>query len=328
MDRPAGREKTGMEVSFCFVVFRLFGIGLSAMILYNIKRNHSNKRKARKYVKVLASCLFLLVADFVMTMVLYLSDKTDTMLDLVFDGIFLGLIIISAVHLAIYAYFFLDIEIRHRNRMLKKVIEDAICIIPSIVLTVVAFIDKSQDLTIALLLLYLMALYIDNQNELISLDPLTRLNNRNELTGYLWYKLSTPMRGRICLLMMDMNRFKSINDTYGHVEGDQALIAVASCLKKACGGIPGRPFIARYGGDEFIVVMETESDLDVDHLCDYIHMTLAVENHRLKKPYNLSISIGWVRNEQNNRSIKKLLRRADIELYEKKRQFKERERTA
>ena len=57
-------------------------------------------------------------------------------------------------------------------------------------------------------------------------------------------------------------------------------------------------------------------------------MTLAVENHRLKKPYNLSISIGWVRNEQNNRSIKKLLRRADIELYEKKRQFKERERTA
>ena len=146
-----------MEVSFCFVVFRLFGIGLSAMILYNIKRNHSNKRKARKYVKVLASCLFLLVADFVMTMVLYLSDKTDTMLDLVFDDIFLGLIIISAMHIAIYAYFFLDIEIHHRNRMLKKIIEDTFCVIPSIVLIAVAFIDKSQDLTIALLLLYLNA---------------------------------------------------------------------------------------------------------------------------------------------------------------------------
>jgi diguanylate cyclase (GGDEF)-like protein len=246
----------------------------------------------------------------------------------IFYGIYLVTLVIAVSYMAVYAYFYLDIEIRHRNRMLKKTIEDAICIMPSVFLVAVAFVDKTQIITIALVLLYLMALYIDNQNELISLDPLTRLNNRNELTGYLWYKLSTPMRGRICLLMMDMNRFKSINDTYGHVEGDQALIAVASCLKKACGGIPGRPFIARYGGDEFIVVMETESDLDVEHLCDYIHMTLAVENHRLKKPYNLSISIGWVRNEQNNRSIKKLLRRADIELYEKKRQFKERERTA
>lgn len=317
-----------MEVSFCYVVFHLFGIGLSAMILYNIKRNHSNKRKARKYVKVLALCLSLLTADLIRYLVLSFTDNEGSVMNRILYGIYLVTLVITVSYMAVYAYFYLDIEIRHRNRMLKKTIEDAICIMPSFFLVAVAFVDKTQIITIALVLLYLMALYIDNQNELISLDPLTRLNNRNELTGYLWYKLSTPMRGRICLLMMDMNRFKSINDTYGHVEGDQALIAVASCLKKACGGIPGRPFIARYGGDEFIVVMETESDLDVEHLCDYIHMTLAVENHRLKKPYNLSISIGWVRNEQNNRSIKKLLRRADIELYEKKRQFKERERTA
>lgn len=298
------------------------------MILYNIKRNHSNKRKARKYVKVLALCLSLLTADLIRYLVLSFTDNEGSVINRIFYGIYLVTLVITVSYMAVYAYFYLDIEIRHRNRMLKKTIEDAICIMPSIFLVAVAFVDKTQIITMALVLLYLMALYIDNQNELISLDPLTRLNNRNELTGYLWYKLSTPMRGRICLLMMDMNRFKSINDTYGHVEGDQALIAVASCLKKACGGIPGRPFIARYGGDEFIVVMETESDLDVEHLCDYIHMTLAVENHRLKKPYNLSISIGWVRNEQNSRSIKKLLRRADIELYEKKRQFKERERTA
>ena len=317
-----------MEVSFCYVVFHLFGIGLSAMILYNIKRNHSNKRKARKYVKVLALCLSLLTADLIRYLVLSFTDNESSVMNRIFYGIYLVTLVIAVSYMAVYAYFYLDIEIRHRNRMLKKTIEDAICIMPSVFLVAVAFVDKTQIITIALVLLYLMALYIDNKNELISLDPLTRLNNRNELTGYLWYKLSTPMRGRICLLMMDMNRFKSINDTYGHVEGDQALIAVASCLKKACGGIPGRPFIARYGGDEFIVVMETESDLDVEHLCDYIHMTLAVENHRLKKPYNLSISIGWVRNEQNNRSIKKLLRRADIELYEKKRQFKERERSA
>lgn len=317
-----------MEENYYYVIFRLFGIGLSAMILANIKRNHSNKRKARNYLKILILCLFLLGTDLIGHFFEDADKAFFRILDKVFSGLYIVVFAVIAVYMIVYAYSFLDIEIHLRNRTLKKILEDGICLIPSTALTIIAYIDKTQTLTIATLLLYMVALYNDNQNELISLDPLTRLNNRNELTGYLWYKLSTPMRGRICILMMDMNRFKSINDTYGHVEGDQALIAVASCLKKACGGVPGRPFIARYGGDEFIVVMETESDLDAEHLCDYIHMTLAVENHRLKKPYNLSISIGWVRNEQNNRSIKKLLRRADIELYEKKRQFKERERTA
>ena len=317
-----------MEESFCYVVFRLFGIGLSAMILFNIKRNHSNKRKARNYFRLLVLCLVLLVVNLIGYFFVDASGKALMAVGVVFKGLYLALLAVISVYMVMYAYNFLDIEIRNRNRTLRKILEDIICLIPSAAFIIIAYLDKTQTVTIAIILLYMVALYNDNQNELISLDPLTRLNNRNELTGYLWYKLSTPMRGRICVLMMDMNRFKGINDTYGHVEGDQALIAVASCLKKACGGVPGRPFIARYGGDEFIVVMETESDLDAEHLCDYIHMTLAVENHRLKKPYNLSISIGWVRNEQNNRSIKKLLRRADIELYEKKRQFKERERTA
>lgn len=317
-----------MEGSFYFVVFRLFGIGLSSMILFNIKRNHSSKRKSRSYFKLLVLCLFLLAVNLFGYFFQEASNKAVHVIGLTFNGLYIAIEAVTAIYMAVYAYLYLDIVIRRRNRILKKVLEDGICIIPSLIFVIASYVDRSQTIATSLLLLYMMALYNDNQNELISLDPLTRLNNRNELTGYLWYKLSTPMRGRICLLMMDMNRFKSINDTYGHVEGDQALIAVASCLKKACGGVPGRPFIARYGGDEFIVVMETESDLDAEHLCDYIHMTLAVENHRLKKPYNLSISIGWVRNEQNNRSIKKLLRRADIELYEKKRQFKERERTA
>lgn len=317
-----------MEGSFYFVVFRLFGIGLSSMILFNIKRNHSSKRKSRSYFKLLVLCLFLLAVNLLGYFFEEASNKAIHVIGITFNGLYIALEVVTAIYMAVYAYLYLDIAIRRRNRILKKVLEDGICIIPSLIFVIASYVDKSQTIATSLLLLYMMALYNDNQNELISLDPLTRLNNRNELTGYLWYKLSTPMRGRICILMMDMNRFKSINDTYGHVEGDQALIAVASCLKKACGGVPGRPFIARYGGDEFIVVMETESDLDAEHLCDYIHMTLAVENHRLKKPYNLSISIGWVRNEQNNRSIKKLLRRADIELYEKKRQFKERERTA
>ena len=131
-----------------------------------------------------------------------------------------------------------------------------------------------------------------------------------------------PGRNRLSLLMMDMNGFKYINDTYGHLEGDAALKRVAMCLKKACADIPGRPFIARYGGDEFIVVTETDNDFEVERICDGIHMMLALENHKAKAPYQLTVSIGTARCNGGTHSIYDLIEKADRELYRKKQKRK------
>ena len=310
-----------------FLIFRLFGAGLLSMILYNIRRNHSGKNKARFFFSVVILALPVVGTNMLWHIARMQISTLWSRVAVISKALYFISFALVLIALSAYAYSFITVQLPIRGRKFREVMEQIFIFVPEVLLIFTLFAEKTQTFSYACLLLYLLWLYSDNQNELISLDPLTRLNNRNEFQGYLWYKLSTPLRGRVCLIMMDMNDFKSINDTYGHVEGDFALTCVAQCLKRACGGVAGHPFLARYGGDEFLIIMETYNDDVVKHLMDCINMMLAVENHRLEKPYTLSISIGWARNEQHNRSVRKLMRRADKQLYEKKRIWKEGKKT-
>lgn len=89
--------------------------------------------------------------------------------------------------------------------------------------------------------------------------------------------------------MLDVNKFKSINDQYGHTKGDHALKTVADCLRKSC--CQRSYFVARYGGDGFTVVCELESDNSIDDVCERIHNTLAEAN----AAYPLTVSIGYAK---------------------------------
>jgi len=97
---------------------------------------------------------------------------------------------------------------------------------------------------------------INNKLEALSkTDELTQLNNRRSLLGYmdfLWKqcgRLQLPVNA----LMIDVDYFKNYNDTLGHVEGDQALIAVAQCLKNQMRR--ETDYVARFGGEEFVCLL-------------------------------------------------------------------------
>jgi len=97
---------------------------------------------------------------------------------------------------------------------------------------------------------------INNKLEALSrTDELTQLNNRRSLLGYmdfLWKqcgRLQLPVNA----LMIDVDYFKKYNDTLGHVEGDQALIAVAQCLKNQMRR--ETDYVARFGGEEFVCLL-------------------------------------------------------------------------
>lgn len=101
--------------------------------------------------------------------------------------------------------------------------------------------------------LSILLLYIIYQEQLISTDPLTGLNNRNRFETYMLSLFSNVDQAEdVYLLMMDADGFKQINDRYGHVEGDHALQVISATLKEVCSASGG--FIARYGGDEFVVL--------------------------------------------------------------------------
>jgi len=95
---------------------------------------------------------------------------------------------------------------------------------------------------------------IDGLCELSSKDPLTGLANRRNFTAVLEREIDGVARSGepALLLMLDIDHFKSINDTHGHSAGDQVLQAVAKCLARCI-----RPMdsVARYGGEEFAVVL-------------------------------------------------------------------------
>ena len=112
--------------------------------------------------------------------------------------------------------------------------------------------------------------------------------------------------------MMDVDEFKTINDTYGHLAGDDALTCVAKALKQACAQFKKRPFIARYGGDEFVVILEGTAD-DVAVVEERIQ-TEAASFNGPDRPYVIGLSIGIAAYVQGM-TTQELIAAADEELY-------------
>ena len=162
----------------------------------------------------------------------------------------------------------------------------------------------------------LLCLYMGTSTQQISMDKLTQVNNRQNLLSFLDYKVLNHSE-RLFLFMMDLDYFKKINDTYGHLEGDDALIRAAKALKMACGNYRRRPYIARYGGDEFIVVIES-TKAEADALLASIHENLENLNKSSNKPYKLALSIG-VGEFHPGMDANALIEAADSELYKIKR---------
>lgn len=158
--------------------------------------------------------------------------------------------------------------------------------------------------------LSILLLYIVYQEQLISTDPLTGLNNRNRFETYMLSLFSgADQADDVYLLMMDADGFKQINDHYGHVEGDHALQVISAALKEVCSASGG--FIARYGGDEFVVLQKAAAEQDIIDLCSAIDDELA----RAEVPYALRMSIGYARVGDSVDTWQDLLRAADAELY-------------
>lgn len=88
-------------------------------------------------------------------------------------------------------------------------------------------------------------------------DPLTGLLNRRGVEHAAAEMLAAATTGSVTLLYVDVDGFKSINDRFGHAEGDRALIAVADLLRAS---VRGTDHVARVGGDEFVVVLGANAD--------------------------------------------------------------------
>ncbi|MBQ9589459.1 MAG: GGDEF domain-containing protein [Butyrivibrio sp.] len=163
-------------------------------------------------------------------------------------------------------------------------------------------------------------IYISILGNLISIDPLTQINNRNQMYKYLSQKMSNEDQGlSLFLLIIDVDKFKSINDTYGHIEGDKALVRIATAIKNACQGPRNRFFVSRYGGDEFVVVAEVAYKAEATWLADQIRSNVRRLSGDENLQYSLSVSIGMAQYDYEQPiSMQSFIARADSDLYKQK----------
>lgn len=150
-----------------------------------------------------------------------------------------------------------------------------------------------------------------HQKTLITKDPLTGLNNRGKLVSVMARKMAGHTKP-LYLLMIDADGFKGINDNYGHTEGDAALVQIAAALRMS---VPQGFTTARYGGDEFAIVGETEEKEDIEAVCKKIHTTLDEINAKNGKDWNARVSIGYTEYRESMESIPDFIEAADAELY-------------
>ena len=163
----------------------------------------------------------------------------------------------------------------------------------------------------------IMIIFMIMQESNINSDALTGMNNRRKAEEYLSERLAgVSPADPLYLYIGDLNSFKKINDTYGHIEGDQALILCSRALKRTIGGLNG--FAARFGGDEFLLswnparVGKEDPEILIELADKYL------EEQSKDKPYELKMSIGYVRCTDPKKSLNAYIKEADEMLYEKK----------
>lgn len=154
--------------------------------------------------------------------------------------------------------------------------------------------------------------------EMAQTDGLTRVYNRQhfEHLGGIEFLRAKRFNTSLSLVMIDIDAFKNINDTYGHMAGDHVLREFASILKY---NIRDFDILARFGGDEFVLLMPNtdlaSGNAIIKRLKEVLaNTTLVYDNHEL----NVSASFG-ISQLMDEESFERILKSADKHLYEKKR---------
>ncbi len=163
--------------------------------------------------------------------------------------------------------------------------------------------------------------YLDSCEEAAFTDHLTGLANRRRFERQLERERTRTQRyGRpFCLLVLDVDHFKSVNDTHGHETGDEALRCLANTLQVGTRGIDTA---ARVGGEEFAVILtETDFARGIEVAERLRH---AIKETPIPEAGHITVSIGLIECRAGTRSVREMFAAADASLYDAKRHGRDR----
>lgn len=146
-------------------------------------------------------------------------------------------------------------------------------------------------------------------------DPLTGLPNRTSFYARLDARLAGQAAGKTAVAAIDLNRFKEINDSWGHAAGDHVLCELAERLRKFDGA---RHFAARLGGDEFCIILKTGDESELQQLVQQLETLLSLPIAYGALETTTGGSIGVAVFPQDGEDRETLVRNADLAMYRAK----------
>ena len=160
---------------------------------------------------------------------------------------------------------------------------------------------------------FLLFNYMTKSKTMISQDSLSGVNNRVSFNKYINNVFLSKDHDGAYIVYIDIDKFKQINDTYGHIEGDEAISLVGKTLKSIAGET--NSFVARIGGDEFVMIVKTTEEEKVKKVIQNISFELEERIIFSDKQYDLTVSCGYIEVKKNQKNIKELMVKADESMY-------------
>jgi len=147
---------------------------------------------------------------------------------------------------------------------------------------------------------------------MVKQDPLVDAYNKKEIYNLLEEMIAEPYTEPFSVILFDLDNFKTINDTKGHIEGDRVLKKVAMIARES---IRGFDVLGRFGGDEFIIILRGARVSDAVFIAERFR-------RRVKEKSEVSVSIGVAGYPEDGKTVKEILEIADAGLYEAKKMGK------
>lgn len=285
--------------------------------LYVIYRMFGSPRRVKRYAKIIcAPVLIALISIWTTPFTGWVFSITD-------DNVYKRepLWIVPAVATIAYVVFGIGYVYLNKKKINKYMIMPiALIMTPIFVGMLVQWILPGTAIIAMVITISLVGFYATTQSESAYIDRLSGVYNRRYLDDYLtglnenekYRKSGKTITG----VMLDMDKFKQINDNFGHHVGDDAIAQVGSILRDNLGKMN---FAARYGGDEFIIITPMLDNDSIEALMKKLTAVADERNASGDYPYELSFSYGYAQfTVGKEKDSDGFMKRMDDNMYEYK----------
>ena len=244
---------------------------------------------------------------------------TDVFFTISADNVYSRLPLVTLTYVVTYAYLFYGAGLAYRKKFRGRkylFMPMMIFMAPVIIGSLCQFLFYGVSLVWVSVAISMESLYMNIQNEDAYVDVLTGLYNRLYLTRHL--RDVRPGKGQqLAGIMLDIDAFKTINDTYGHATGDQALQDMGKLLYRVA--MEYQAMAVRFGGDEFILLRTVAKREEMLQVGEALRKAVNNFNAKKQRPYALTFSMGTTVFQGERQSLDDFLRNMDAAMYQNKR---------